>query len=177
MTLPAAGFFPDPQDTRRLRWWDGRTWGSATQPAPSAARSSAPGQGEAHETHAEPQFSVRPAAVATAAWACGTGVAASTAVNTGASIVAGQTSGVRRFCLFGWGSLVVALLSAVVNPIGMFSVLAVLLAVVGIARPNGTGSWRIVGRSIAVSALVLAVTTGLVFMTAFGHLLHQYAGI
>lgn len=169
MTLPAAGFFPDPQDARRLRWWDGRTWGSATQPAPSAARSAEVGT---LEVHAEPQFSVRPASASSAAWACGSGVATATSTDQGTR----QVLAVRWFCLFGWGSLATAVVSAVVNPLGMLSVLAIVLAVVGIARPNGTGSWRVVGRSMAVSAIVLAATTGLVFTTAFSHVLHQYTG-
>lgn len=47
--LPAAGWYPDPADASRIRWWDGQKWtehvavNSSTQPAsPAEVASTAP---------------------------------------------------------------------------------------------------------------------------------------
>jgi hypothetical protein len=32
-----AGWYPDPRDPRRIRWWDGTGWTETTQPAPTGA--------------------------------------------------------------------------------------------------------------------------------------------
>jgi hypothetical protein len=32
-----AGWYPDPRDPRRIRWWDGDGWTETTQPAPTGA--------------------------------------------------------------------------------------------------------------------------------------------
>lgn len=34
---PAAGWYPDPQNRTRLRWWDGLDWTDVTRAPPSAA--------------------------------------------------------------------------------------------------------------------------------------------
>ena len=33
MSTPQPGWYPDPQDTSLIRWWDGQQWSSETQPA------------------------------------------------------------------------------------------------------------------------------------------------
>ncbi|MFZ7089262.1 DUF2510 domain-containing protein [Curtobacterium sp. RRHDQ10] len=177
MTLPAAGWFPDPRDAQRLRWWDGRTWGSATQPAPRSVRTDM--TSGTTEVAAAPQFSISATKVVDVAWACGSGVGTVAAAGVGGFAVGqvGPATEERRFCLFGWTSLAVALVSAVVNPLGMFSVLAIVLAVAGFVRPRGTGAWRVVGRSFAASAVVIAVTTGIVFASAFAALLRSATGL
>lgn len=159
MSLPEAGWFPDPADATRLRWWDGRTWGSATSaPAP---RPVATAERAAAARAAAPRFSV-PSQVPTPShvepehgWACGSGVATATIAPSGALRVGVE----RRFCLFGWGSLALALVAVVSDPYGVVSLLALVAAVVGVVRPRGTGVWRTVGRSAAFSAMAIAVTT------------------
>jgi len=141
VTLPAAGWFQDPQNASRLRWWDGRTWGGSTQPAPAAARTDTDVVDKA-----DPQFSVDVVEQPEHEWACG----------------AGAATEVRRLCLFGWGAMALALVSMIVNPAGILSVIAIAFAVVGFVQPRGTGAWRTVGRSIALSAFVLSVATLLV---------------
>lgn len=37
MTATPAGWYPDPQDATRLRWWDGQAWSESTAPAAPAA--------------------------------------------------------------------------------------------------------------------------------------------
>ena len=36
-TSPPAGWYPDPGDSRGLRWWDGQRWTEHAQPPPVAA--------------------------------------------------------------------------------------------------------------------------------------------
>lgn len=36
MSTPPAGWHPDPEDNKQLRYWDGQQWTSATQPMPAA---------------------------------------------------------------------------------------------------------------------------------------------
>jgi Protein of unknown function (DUF2510) len=35
---PPAGWYPDPNGLQVMRWWDGRQWGTQTQPMPSAGQ-------------------------------------------------------------------------------------------------------------------------------------------
>ena len=39
---PPAGWYPDPSDRSRQRWWDGYVWGDQTRPLPSATASAYP---------------------------------------------------------------------------------------------------------------------------------------
>jgi protein-S-isoprenylcysteine O-methyltransferase Ste14 len=150
VSLPAAGWFPDPQDATRLRWWDGHVWGDATRPAPGRQEALAR---PVVAAPAGPSFSVRAptGSVESRSWAYGTSV--------------------RRFCLFGFLSVVLAVASIIENPWGGLSVLAALFGVVGVVRPRGTGGWRVLGRSVSASAIVLAITTGII---AANELLHLF---
>ena len=148
MTLPAAGWFPDPQDTARLRWWDGHAWGEATRVLPREAP--APVVPVLAAMPAGPAFSVE----------------ASTPVVEAHSWAYGSSD--RRVCLFAVLAVVAAIVSLVVNPWGLASLLGIAAGLVALVRPGATGPWRVVGQSIGASALVLAVATGVV--VANGHL-------
>jgi len=41
-SLPAAGWYPDPADATRIRWWDGQTWTQHVAVADAAATPAAP---------------------------------------------------------------------------------------------------------------------------------------
>lgn len=140
MTLPAAGWFPDPRDAGRLRWWDGHAWGEATRAVPTR--------------HIEPvlpivvaptgpAFSVRTGTVEHRAWAYGAGTS-------------------RKLCAFAISAVLLAVASLLLNPYGVLSVPAVVAGAIGIVRPGATGRWRVLARSLAASALVLAVATGII---------------
>lgn len=146
MTLPAAGWFPDPQDASRLRWWDGHAWGDATRVLPTQPEPVAP----VVVASAGPSFSVHTGSFGVRAWASGV-----------------QD---RRFCVFTIVAVFFALLSVRVNPIGASSVLALVSGVVGIVRTGATGPWRVLARSIAASALVVAVATAAVAASTQLHL-------
>ncbi|MDY1006520.1 DUF2510 domain-containing protein [Curtobacterium sp. CFBP9011] len=148
MTLPAAGWFPDPQDTARLRWWDGHAWGEATRVLPREAP--APVVPVLAAMPPGPAFSVE----------------ASTPVVEAHSWAYGSSD--RRVCLFAVLAVVAAIVSLVVDPWGLASLLGIAAGLVALVRPGATGPWRVVGQSIGASALVLAVATGVV--VANGHL-------
>ncbi|MGN8049150.1 DUF2510 domain-containing protein [Curtobacterium sp. 22159] len=148
MTLPAAGWFPDPQDASRLRWWDGRAWGAATRVLPSRAEPAAP----IVVAPAGPSFSVRPAAtVRTASWASG-------------------GSGVHRFSAFSILAVLLAAASVVLDPWGAISVAAIVAGLIGVVRPGATGGWRVLARSASASAIVVGVATAAVAASAQFHL-------
>ncbi|WP_182047602.1 DUF2510 domain-containing protein [Curtobacterium sp. ME26] len=146
MTLPAAGWFPDPQDTHRLRWWDGHAWGGETRVLQERTEPVAP----AVVAPAGPSFSVEGAPVHAASWASG-----STVQRVGVAAVA---------------AVLLAVLSVVWNPEGVASAATLVAAVVGIVRPGATGGWRVLARSAAASALVVAVATAAVAASLQFHL-------
>ncbi len=147
MTLPAAGWFPDPQDATRLRWWDGRTWGEATRVLPTRTEPVRP----VVVAPVGPSFSVGTATIRTRPWASDAG-------------------GARRLCVVTLVAALAAAASAVVNPLGLLSVVALLAGTVAVVAPRATGRWRVLSRSIAASALVVAVATGAVAVSAQFHL-------
>ena len=146
MTLPAAGWFPDPQDPTRLRWWDGRAWGAATRVLPDRSEPVVP----VVVAPVGPSFSVQTTAVHPRSWSSG-----------GAA---------QRFSVFAFAAVLLAVASMVVNPWAACSGAAVLAAVVGILHPGATGGWRVLARSLSASALVLAVATGAVAASVQYHL-------
>ena len=147
MTLPAAGWFPDPQDASRLRWWDGHAWGAATRVLPSRAESIVP----VVVTPVGPSFSVQPSVVRTVSWASG-------------------SSRVHRVSVFSSLAVLLAAASVVFNPWGLCSAVALFCGVVGMLRPGATGGWRVVARSASASALVVAVATAAVAASTQFHL-------
>lgn len=146
MTLPAAGWFPDPQDASRLRWWDGRAWGAATRVLPSRTEPIVP----VVVAPVGPSFSVHTASVRTGAWASG-------------------GSGVHRFSAFSTLAVLLAVASVLLNPWGVCSAAAMVSGLLGVVRPGATGGWRVLARSASASALVLAVATAAVAASAQFH--------
>ncbi|WP_181429284.1 DUF2510 domain-containing protein [Curtobacterium sp. MCSS17_008] len=146
MTLPAAGWFPDPQDAHRLRWWDGHAWGGATRVLPERQEPVVP----VVIAPVGPSFSVEGAAVSAGSWA--------------------SDSAARRVGLASSAAVLLALVSIVWNPVGIASTLAILAGVVGVVRPGATGGWRVLARSAAASALVVAVATAVVAASVQFHL-------
>ncbi|SDQ56738.1 Protein of unknown function [Curtobacterium sp. UNCCL20] len=147
MTLPAAGWFPDPQDASRLRWWDGHAWGAATRVPPSRSEPVVP----VVVAPVGPSFSVQPAVLRTTSWASG-------------------GTGVHRFSVYAFAAVVLAAASIVVNPWGVCSAAGLFAGVVGVFHPGATGGWRVLARSASASALVVAVATAAVAASAQFHL-------
>jgi len=147
VTLPAAGWFPDPQDASRLRWWDGHAWGAATRATPSRTEPVVP----VVVAPVGPSFSVQPAAVRTGSWASG-------------------SPGVHRFSAFSSLAVLFAALSVVMNPWGVCSAAAIVTGLLAVVWPGATGGWRVLARSASASALVLAVATAAVAASTQFHL-------
>ncbi|PCN48718.1 hypothetical protein Csp2054_06405 [Curtobacterium sp. 'Ferrero'] len=143
MTLPAAGWFPDPQDATRLRWWDGRTWGNDTRALPSRAVPVVP----VAVSPVGPSFSVGTGVIHTRPWASDAGSA-------------------RRVCVVTIVAAVAAAVSTLVNPLGLVSLLALAAGTAAVIAPRTTGRWRVLSRSIAASALVVGVATAAVAASA-----------
>ncbi|MDM7892982.1 DUF2510 domain-containing protein [Curtobacterium caseinilyticum] len=146
MTLPAAGWFPDPQDAHRLRWWDGHAWGGATRVLPDRPEPVVP----VAIAPVGPSFSVEGGTVGTRSWA--------------------SASSVQRVGVAAVAAVVLAVASVVWNPVGIASTAALVAGVVGVVRPGATGGWRVLARSAAASALVVAVATAAVAASAQFHL-------
>jgi hypothetical protein len=70
MTMPSAGWYPDPAGSEGLRWWDGASWGEQVQPAarpvaqpapqPWGITPAAPPQGDAGSTAAQQWGATQP---------------------------------------------------------------------------------------------------------------------
>ncbi|WIB77042.1 DUF2510 domain-containing protein [Curtobacterium sp. MCPF17_002] len=147
MTLPAAGWFPDPQDASRLRWWDGRAWGAGTRVLPSRSEPVVP----VVVAPVGPSFSVQPSVIRTASWASG-----------------GST--VHRLSVFSTLAVLLAATSVVFNPWGLCSLGALFTGLFGMVHPSATGGWRVLARSASASALVVAVATAAVAGSVQFHL-------
>jgi hypothetical protein len=159
VTLPAAGWFPDPQDRTKLRWWDGRTWAGSTKPAPRTVSDVPVMQSVDAAAVAAPSFSVATAGAA--------GVVRPRALAYGAKIVPADT--VKRFSVWAWGAIMFASASVFMNPWGALSALGVAFGVIAVIAPTTTGGWRAAARSVAISAIVLGLGTGLIEAnSAFG---------
>jgi hypothetical protein len=136
VTLPAAGWFPDPRDTARLRWWDGGAWWPHPRRPVEAVRPIV-------VTPTGPAFSVLTRPVETRTWSYGVGAA-------------------QRFCVMTCLAVVLAVVSVALNPWGACSVLGFAAGLAGLVHPNATGAWRPVARSLSASAMVVALATGVV---------------
>ncbi len=147
MTLPAAGWFPDPQDASRLRWWDGHAWGDATRMLPARPEPVAP----VVIAPVGPSFSVQGGTGGTRSWS--------------------SASTVHRIGVASTVAVLCAVVSVVWNPFGAASLVAVVAGVAGVVRPGATGGWRVLARSAAASALVVGVATAAVAASAQFHLL------
>lgn len=162
----APGWYADPWDARRLRWWDGRGWGPQTVPRPAAARGHGPapqalGPGFAgpapYAGHpplpprgvpgpypAAPPALARPATMPPASGASSSGMGWSVTALIAAIIALG-------FAWIGWGSTLMALIA---NGIAVF-------AWRGAGRPGAARTLATVAACLAVGAMVLVLALSL----------------
>lgn len=153
-----SGWYPDPQDPSRMRWWDGHRWGevapqqqgTASQPlwaAPAAPMSSTP-------TAPRPVFSVAPpaqsyAAVPATAWED------PLLSDRGRKGRAARDRAVRTANPFGYAGIVLSLLAFLINPLGILGVLGTVFGGVGLARAKALRGQRFTGFGFSLAAVIL----------------------
>ncbi len=147
MTLPVAGWYEDPQDATRLRWWDGVRWGAiAPEPHPVVHGTPAPtwdlpprppAPSEYRVVHEEP-LRGRKARVA-------------------------RDRATRAANPFGYAGLVLALVAFIFNLLAIPSILGVVFGAVGLARASQLTGQRVTGFGVSIAAIVLGLIAGGVF--------------
>ena len=152
--LPAAGWYVDPKDALQRRWWNGVEWTEHTRPvaAVPVRFATAPGEG-VRDTRSSIQDLVSALATSSSAPAPPSG------------IVPGPRRGDAGRPAVSWvdlpernpaatSALVVALVSVVLNPALVLSVVALIVGGVGLAR--SARSYLGAGRRCAIVAMVVA---------------------
>ena len=134
----ASGWYPDPADAQRVRWWDGSRWTEHTQPIESAPTPPyVPFAGVEHSRNRDPQ-----------------------ATATGRKGRVERDREIRRNNGFAYTGLVLALVSLIVNPFAVLSVLAIIFSSIGIARAGALeGRSAVTGRGTAIAGLVIGIAT------------------
>lgn len=155
MTLPVAGWYEDPQDATRLRWWDGVRWGAiAPEPRPVVHGATAPtwnlpprppAPSEYRVVHEEP-LRGRKARVA-------------------------RDRATRAANPFGYAGLVLALVAFIFDLMAIPSILGVVFGAVGLARASQLTGQRVTGFGVSVAAIVLGLIAGGFFCTRAAALL------
>jgi hypothetical protein len=68
-SLPAAGWYPDPADATRIRWWDGQTWTQHVAVADGAITPASPQTAPLNDTRPAPIKAGRNAQTKLTLWA------------------------------------------------------------------------------------------------------------
>lgn len=138
MTLPGPGWHTDPADSTKLRWWNGQAWTDHTQmPSPPPAE----------------QELARPAYVPMASHR----VVVHEQVKLSR---ADKERAVRRNNGFAYAAIVLALISAIFNVMGIPSILAIIFGGIGLAKAGSLeGSTRATGRGFSIAALIIGIAT------------------
>jgi hypothetical protein len=149
MSAPIAGWYPDPQDATRLRWWDGVRWGAlAPEPAPSYAAAAAPvWETQAARPPAPSEY--RPVI--------------DTAPARGRQARIAKDRATRAANPFGYTGLVMALLAFLVNVFAIPGVLGIVFGAVGLVRANQLTGRRTTGFGVSLAAVILGMVASAFF--------------
>jgi len=177
--LPPAGWYVDPYDADRRRWWSGTEWTGHVRtvlPTPEPAYVAAPAVMNVRPVvPADTRASIRDLAADLSmpgAVRAGRGAGPSHSQPRGTVAAARQTvpwyEKPERNPVATAG-FVFGLLAVVANPLAVMSVFALLLGAVGLAKSGGT--FREVGRRRAGWAIALGIVGGIAWGVASGWVL------
>ena len=156
MTLPIAGWYPDPEDPARLRWWDGIRWG-ALAPQHQAPTQFVP----------TPEFERSPRPPAPSEYRVGV-------VDpplTGRRAQIAKDRATRSANPFGYAGLVLSLIAFIFNLLAIPSILGVVFGAIGLARAGQLTGQRITGFGVSLAAIILGLATGGFFFLRVAQLL------
>lgn len=142
MSVPGPGWFVNPEDDRQLRWWSGEAWTEHKQPKP-------PDQ----ELEAQPY-------VPMASYFAGATTMEAPKLKRGE-----KDRQIRRNNSFAYTGCVFGLLSFLLNPFAILSILALVFSSIGLAKSNDLeGRGKVTGRGTAIAGVIL----GLIGLAYFG---------
>ncbi|MFK4482875.1 MULTISPECIES: DUF2510 domain-containing protein [unclassified Curtobacterium] len=153
MTLPIAGWYPDPQDSNRTRWWDGARWG-ALAPQPAAAVPT-------------PQWEPAPRPPAPSEYRA----AVTEQPLRGRKARIAKDRATRAANPFGYAGLVLALLGFIVNVFAIPGVLGIVFGAIGLARAGQLTGQRITGFGVSLAAVILGLAASAAFVVRAAQLL------
>lgn len=155
LTLPIAGWYPDPQDPMRTRWWDGARWGQLAA-APQSASSPEPSFETAPRPPAPSEYRPR---------------VDGPAVLRGRAARVAKDRATRAANPFGWTGLVLALIALIVDVFAVPGVLGIVFGGVGLIRAGQIAGQRITGFGASLAAVIIGLAATTFFLTSAAQLL------
>jgi hypothetical protein len=147
MTVPAAGWYIDPQDGRHLRWWSGQSWTEHKSPNPNHLPQSLPVD--------QPSAAYVPMATTRGQFA--------TEIPSKLTR-AEKDRQIRHNNSLAYTGCVMSLVAFFINPFAVVSILGIVFSAIGLAKSHDLdGRQRVTGRGTAITGIVL----GLVGLAAF----------
>ena len=149
MTLPIAGWYPDPQNPNGTRWWDGARWGA---PGPERAVTTAPSSWEAAPRPPAPSEYRR---------------GPSDPPLSGRKARVERNRATRAANPFGYAGLVLALIAFIFNVFAVPGILGIVFGAIGLARAGQLTGSRVTGFGVSLAAIILGlVASGLLLVRA-----------
>jgi hypothetical protein len=149
VTTPDAGWYTDPGDAQRVRWWNGAGWTEHVRPHPEAVQPVAP------VYHVQPAYPTQPAFAAQQPYPQQYGYDPRSAV---APRRADRERQMRRNNPWAYTGLLLTLIALLINPFSVLSLLGAGFSIAGLVRAATVDpSVRYNGRVTAIIGLVIAL--------------------